>query len=130
MTSASERIATSFNRYFASFNVRIRPEDVVVGACGTVVEQPSHRWPRPSWCVNYRVDADDDGLPCLEFYATSRMTNDRHVRIRADGRGEELEAVEDMFSYGSDDSKQAAYAEFERRNREIADQLRARGLYP
>ena len=40
------------------------------------------------------------------------------------------EAVEDMFSYGADDSKQAAYMEFERRNREIADRLRAGGLHP
>jgi hypothetical protein len=83
--------------------------------------------------VTYRVDADEDGLPCLEFYATSRMTNDRHARIRADGRGEHLAAVDDVFSYDPDAStaaKKAAYEEFERRNREITDQLRARGLHP
>jgi hypothetical protein len=61
------------------------------------------------------------------------MTNDRHGRIRADGRGEHLQAVDDMFSYSPDASgaaKNAAYEEFERRNREISGLLRARGLLP
>jgi hypothetical protein len=57
------------------------------------------------------------------------MTNDRHARIWADGRGQELAAVEDIFTYESAVSKTSAYEEFARRNREIADQLRARGLY-
>lgn len=130
MSSAPERIAERFNAHFASFNVRIQPEDVVIGRSGAIVEQQSRRWPRPSWYVSYRVDPDEDGLPCLEFHATSRMTNDRHGRISADGRGEELAAFADMFSYDSAASKKAAYEELRRRNRAIAERLKARGLYP
>jgi hypothetical protein len=51
MTSAADRIAESFNEHFASLTVRIEPDNVVVGACGTIVEQPSERWPMPSWYV-------------------------------------------------------------------------------
>jgi hypothetical protein len=70
-----------------------------MGTRGTVIEQPSDRWPHPSWHVQYRVDTDVDGQLGLEFYVTSRMTNDRHARISADGRGEHLEAVSEMFAY-------------------------------
>jgi hypothetical protein len=63
VTSAAELIADSFNDYFGDFNVRITPDDVVVGRQDTVIEQPSEQWPNPSWHVQYRVDADDDGQP-------------------------------------------------------------------
>jgi hypothetical protein len=35
-----------------------------------------------------------------------------------------------IFTRASAAAKKAAYEEFERRNREITDQLRARGLHP
>lgn len=130
---AAQRIAESFNEYFASFNVRIAASDVVIGHKDTIIERPSDRWPRPSWRVQYRVDADDDGQPCLEFYATSRMTNDRHARIAADGHGEHLEAIDEVFGFDPsdpDEVRAAARAKFDRRNGEIADRLRARGFEP
>lgn len=133
MTSAAELIADSFNDYFGDFNVRITPDDVVVGRQGTVIEQPSERWPNPSWHVQYRVDADEDGQPCLEFYAINRWTNDRHARIAADGRGEHLEAVDEVFAYDPKDPAEvqaAAREDFQRRKREIADRLRERGFSP
>jgi hypothetical protein len=133
MPSPAELIAESFNEYFASSNVRISPQDVVVGRADAIAEEPSERWPHPSWYVQYRVDADDDGQPCLEFYATSRMTNDRHARIAADGRGEHLEAPLDVYSHDPNapaEVRATAREEFERRNREITDRLRARGFRP
>jgi hypothetical protein len=116
MTSAAERIAHSFNAYFSHWDVRIEPADVIIGRHGRVVEQPSPRWPRPGWHVRYCVDADTEGLPYLEFYATHRMTNDRHVFIWADGQGEHRETVEDDSPTEIDAA--------------VVEQLRARGLYP
>jgi hypothetical protein len=55
-----ERIANSFNTYFADFDVRIGAEHVAEGNRGKVIEQPTDRWPRPSWRVNYRVGADEN----------------------------------------------------------------------
>lgn len=127
---AAERIAASFNQYFADFNVRLAPADVVVGRRETIVEQPSDRHPRPSWSVQYCIDDGDDGQPCLEFYATSRWTNDRHARITADGRGEHLEALDDVFAFDpkGPNTAHAAREEFDRHNREIAEALRLRGF--
>lgn len=124
MSSARERIAESFNAYFADWDVRIRPEDVVMGCRGTVVEQRSLRWPRPGWRVNYRVDPDDNGLPCLEFYATHRMTNDRHVRIGADGQGEHLEAISEIFVVDPQNPMSG-----DERNAAIEREIRDCGLY-
>lgn len=132
MSSAAEHIAASFNQYFAASNVRIEASDVVIGNRAVVVEQASERHPRPSWSVRYRVDADDDRQPFLEFYAVSRWTNDRHARIAADGHGEHLEAMDEGFAYDPDDpdASRVAREEFDQRNREIADRLRALGLRP
>lgn len=122
--AAQMLIAESFNAYFANFEVRIAPEDVVDGAHNTIDDET-----RAAWVVTYRVDADDEGMPSLEFYATSRWTNDRHCRISASGEGEDLEAISEMFGYGPDTDQSAALAEFEARNEAISQQLRERGLY-
>jgi hypothetical protein len=132
MSSAAERIAESFNEYFGTANVRITPDDVVVGRQDTVIEQPGDRSPPPSWNVQYRVDADEDGQPVLEFYAISRWTNDRHARICADGRGEHLEAVDDVYSWDPNapaEERDAALEEFRQRDRALKERLRARGFH-
>lgn len=51
--------------------------------------------------ITYRVDPDEAGAVGLEFYATHRRTNDRHVRITADGQGEYLEALRDFVILNS-----------------------------
>lgn len=80
--AAQTLIAESFNAYFANFEVRIAPDEVVDGAHKTIQDA--------SWSVTYRVDLDDAGMPSLEFYATSRWTNDRHVKISAFGERERV----------------------------------------
>jgi hypothetical protein len=44
------------------------------------------------WAITYRVDDDPARMPTLEFYATNRRTNDRHVVIAADGSLERQDA--------------------------------------
>jgi hypothetical protein len=112
-STPADRIAESFNGYFENWDgVRVVPEDVIIGALGAVVDQAS------GWHVTYRVDADHDGLPTLEFYAINRFTNDRRVLIGADGGGQEKQAISDFFMSASD---------YER-NDAIAKELRDRGL--
>jgi hypothetical protein len=123
--SAEARIAEVFNRYFENFGIRIQPEHVRLGVRREIRQQ--------GWRIRFRVDPDDDaGFPSLEFYATHRMTDDRHVRIRADGRVEELDAIRELFAYRADEpgSREAAEAEYLRHNRKVAEELRAAGLYP
>ncbi len=117
-------IAEAFNAYFGDFGIAVTPEDVVVGSHRRLGER--------GWRITYRVDPDDTGLPSLEFYATHRMTNDRHVRIRADGHVEHLEAIDESYAYdakvpGSEEGARTRYLEH---NRAVQGRLRERGLYP
>jgi hypothetical protein len=60
------------------------------------------------------------------------MTSDSHVRIWADGRTEDLDAIYEAYGYDAKipGSKEAAQQEYLRHNQAVAKQLRARGLYP
>ena len=124
MPTPEERIADAFNRYFESFAIRIEPEDVEVGSHRSIVNR--------GWRIIYRVDPDDNGSPCLEFYATHRMTSDSHVRIWADGHTEELDAIYEAYAFDAKvpGSKEAAREKYLRHNQAVAEQLTARGLYP
>lgn len=117
-SSAEERIAESFNLYFSAWDIRIAPRDAVIGSHRVVTDQES------GWRITYRVDPDDSNMPVMEFYAMNRFTNDRHVRIWADGHGEHLEAIAEIFFVGKDD-----HDSFNDRNAAIASELRERGLY-
>jgi hypothetical protein len=91
MASPKERIAEAFDRYFANFDITIEPDEVEVGRRGEILAK--------GWRIAFRVDPDDAGSPGLEFYATHRMTNDRHVRIWADGYEEKLEAIREFYGF-------------------------------
>ena len=124
MVAPEERIAKSFNGYFGNFDIRIEAGDVVVGSRQEIR--------RRGWWIAFRVLPDDAGFPSLEFYATHRMTNDRHGRIWADGHIDELDAIRELYGYdpkvpGSED---AAKREYLRHNQTVAEDLRAAGLYP
>lgn len=121
---AQRRIAEAFNNYFDTFPISIAVEDIVVGTRRTLR--------RDGWAITYRVDEDADGRPTLEFYATHRMTNDRHGVISADGQLENQDSIREMLIFypkvpGSQD---AAVEEFQTHNRAIEHHLRERGLYP
>lgn len=117
-SSPANSIAESFNLYFGAFGIRISPEDVVVGNHTTIRDQES------GWRITYRVDPDEVSMPTLEFYATNRWTNDRHARIHANGQGEHLEAIQEIFVEDLDDPKS-----FHERNAALETELRDRGLY-
>jgi hypothetical protein len=116
--SPEERIAESFSLYFSAWGIRVAPEDVVIGSHRIIVDQ------RSGWRIIYRVDPDEANMRSVEFYATNRFTNDRHVRIGADGHGEHLEAISEIFFVDRDDPDS-----FAERNASIERKLRDRGLY-
>jgi hypothetical protein len=124
LVAPEERIAETFNGYFANFDIRIEAGDVVVGSRQEIRKR--------RWWIAFRVLPDDAGFPSLEFYATHRMTNDRHSRIWADGHLEELDAIREMYGYDPKvpGSEGAAEKEYLRHNRMVAEQLREAGLYP
>jgi hypothetical protein len=123
-TSHQEAIAAAFNDHFRNFGIRIEPRDVVPGERRSL----SHR----GWRVSFRIDPDDSGAPALEFYATHRMTSDRHVRIWADGQSQQLEAIDEFYVFDPKQpgSEEASRRRYEEHNRKVAQELRERGLYP
>jgi hypothetical protein len=119
-----ELIAETFDGYFENFGITIDPTDIVIGRRAVIRYR--------GWYVTLRVIADDAGSPSLEFYATHRMTDDRHVRIWADGVLEELDAIWSMYGYDPKvpGAEEAARERYLAHNREVAERLRAAGLYP
>lgn len=120
MGDQEQVIAELFNDYFVNFGIRISPEDVDAGSRRTIRDDAS------GWAITYRVDRDSAGVVNLEFYATNRRTNDRHVLISGVGRGEHLEALNDMVIINSDN----AVDDVANSNEAIAQRLQDRGLYP
>lgn len=81
------------------------------------------------WSVNY-VLCEVDGHTYLDFYATNRFTNDRHVRLHDDGRTEHLDAPLEGFSHDPQvprDRERAERAYFDH-NRRVYELLRSKGL--
>jgi hypothetical protein len=124
MSTPEELIAETFNRHFAAFDIRIQPGDVIAGRRREILAQ--------GWRIAFRVDPDDAGSPSLEFYAAHRMTSDRHMRIRADGHEDELDAIWESYAYDAKvpGSQDAAREKYLRHNRMVAEQLVEAGLYP
>lgn len=124
MSTPEERIAEVFNGCFTNFAITIAPEDVTSGWRAVIRQR--------GWHITLRVTPDDAGSPSLEFYATHRMTSDRHIRIWADGFLEHLDAIQEfvVFDPKIPGSKEASEERYFQRNRAVAEQLRASGLYP
>lgn len=121
---ASASIADVFNDYFRNWNIRISPGHVRDGNRDSIEAR--------GWRINYLVDTDADGKLFLEFYATHRMTDDRHVRISSSGDVEDLDAITSMVFFDPNvagDQERASRKNIEH-NRKITAELEAKGLYP
>ncbi len=81
-------IESTFARYFENWNIQLPAE--------AIRDKQSGKLHTAGWNIEYLFGVDGDA-EYLDFYATHRMTNARHVRIHADGRSESLEAPRDMF---------------------------------
>lgn len=84
MATSLERIETAFNETFAHWGIRLPPENLRDRERGQINAG--------GWTIWFLFGADEDG-EYLDYYAMHRMTNDRHVRLHADGRGTGLDAL-------------------------------------
>jgi hypothetical protein len=124
LAALEERIVDAFNAYSSKFDIRIEAGDVAVSTRRELRKRGLR--------ITLRVVPDDAGSPSLDFYATNRMTDDRHVRIWADGQVERLEVIREGYAYNPkvQGSKEASESEHLEHNRRIAEELRAAGLFP
>ena len=115
-----DRIVSEFNRAFAHWDICLPPEAIASRQSGRIVES--------GWTVWYTFGSDE-GAEYLDYYASHRMTNDRHTRLYADGRVEGLAAISEMYLTSEDPSEAAqAKADFHARNREVRCMLDAKGF--
>ena len=77
-----------FNKHFERWGITLPPDAEQQCPRGTIVSRV--------WTVKYCFGKDRDGK-FLDYYAAHRMTNDRHLRIRANGDVEGLPAYPDAL---------------------------------
>lgn len=113
-------IESCFNDRFATWKIRLPPEDIALRRRGRLLQA--------GWTIWYLFGADDQG-EYLDVYASHRMTFDSHTRLREHGAPEELPAVEGIFQ-SSDDPEEAKrlLAEYCARNQCISALLAAKGF--
>jgi ribosomal protein S18 acetylase RimI-like enzyme len=83
---------------------------------------------RRGWCISWLLDEDDTG-PYLDYYAYNRMTNDRHVRLRAEREPEMLPTMEESYGYRTKNEEKKAHDDYIAHNREVADMLKKKGFW-
>ncbi len=114
------RIEREFNRDFANWDICL--------PSGATASREAGRIVKNGWTVWYAFGSDE-GIEYLDYYASHRMTNDRHVRLYADGRTEGLEAISEFHVVPEDPNEAAqAQADFYARNREVRRMLDEKGF--
>lgn len=115
-----DRALEEFSREFSDWAIHLPQEDVAQRRRGRINHE--------GWAIWYLFGVDDRG-EYLDYYAAHRMTNDRHVRIYADGEQEHLPTIQ-SFRRCSDDpaEDQRLEAEFIAENQRVAALLEAKGF--
>jgi hypothetical protein len=116
---AMSDIESVFDAHFSCWAIRLPPDAMQRGR-GRIIQA--------GWAIWYRFDRDEQG-EFLDYYASHRMTNDRHVRLRVSGQSESLPAIGD-FRICSDDPEEDARlkAEYLAHNREVDRLLCEKGF--
>ena len=114
------RIADAFRQDFENWGLELPAADLRRRRLGYIQSQ--------GWLIQYAFDRNRSG-EYLDYYASHRMTDDRHVRLYASGRRQRLAALASMC-LSSENPKEAARLEvaYYRRNRRIARSLTAKGF--
>ncbi|MFN0020338.1 MAG: hypothetical protein ACKVP0_18930 [Pirellulaceae bacterium] len=101
-------IAECFNDDFATWKIRLPKNHVKASKAGRISKR--------GWSIQYLFSPEDCDQPYLDYYASHRMTNDRHVRVFADGKKEYLPVLDD-FRFCSDNPKEDAALQKEHQQR-------------
>jgi hypothetical protein len=117
-----ETIKAAFAEYFERWNIRLPAELDAHSAPGQISQQ--------GWRIQYLTGEDEKGC-YLDFYASHRMTSDRHVRIYESGRVQHLPAYQEHVIYAagaSEAEKRQAEREFQEYNRQVKKILEEKGF--
>jgi hypothetical protein len=85
-----EQLRQRFNRAFAHWRMELPADAMPPGLVWLIAQR--------GWTIWTRFDiGTEDGRERLDYYAMHRMTNDRHVRLYADGEEEGLPAMAEGY---------------------------------
>ena len=119
-----EQIRQRFNRAFANWEIKLPVEAMSLGVVWIIVQR--------GWTIWTRFDVGaEDGREHLDYYAMHRMTNDRHVRLYADGKEDSLPAIESGYIYSKDATaaeKEAAWDKHFAHNQAVEKLLEEKGF--
>ncbi|MEA4908732.1 MAG: hypothetical protein GYA17_13430 [Chloroflexi bacterium] len=118
----TDSIYQVFAAYFDQWGIQL-PE-------GALQRSQPGRLTAGGWTVRYLPGEDERGR-YLDFYATHRMTNDRHVRIYASGETEMLPAYLEHVIYpenASQEQQRQAEGEYRQYNAQVTALLRQKGF--
>jgi len=116
------KIEEAFADYFEHWGIRLPAEALQARQSGEI---RSH-----GWAIQYQFGTNERGA-FLDFYASHRMTNDRHLRIYESGRTEELPAYFDMIVYPANATKnqrEQAEREYRQHNAKVSEELKRKGF--
>lgn len=116
----SREIESQFNETFSHWNIFLPPDAIASRKRGKVV--------KAGWSIWYLFGSDEKG-EYLDYYASHRMTTDRHVRIYANGNEKDLPTIESMRMVSRNPEEDARLeAEYFARNQGVARMLEAKGF--
>lgn len=110
-----QKIKAAFDRRFAHWDITLPAGSLAERRPGSIV--------KAGWTINYQFGTAD-GMDCLDYFASHRMTNDTLNRIYADGREELLGECQEFYK-ANDPRAQQAYLEH---NRSFYAEVKRRGL--
>lgn len=119
---AARAIEAQFSEHFENFDIHLPP-----GAVENLERGVIHK---KSWTVIYRCDGRPR-KPRLEYYATSRFTDDRRALITATGT-RWLPALRSFIVHDPNipGDEEKARRDYKAHNKRVADEITRRGLFP
>ncbi len=115
------KIKLLFAEEFAMSGICLPEEDVEGRQRGKIIKD--------GWEILYLFGSDELG-EYLDYYASHRMTNDRHVRIYSDGQRKDLSSLRDFRQVSQDPQENIRLKEeFYAENRQVLTMLKEKGFW-
>ena len=120
MSGLMDQHIVNFNRSFEIWGIELPEEAVRNQQRGKIVKR--------GWAIWYLFGGDDAG-EYLDYYASHRMTNDRHARLYADGSSKSLDSYCSMRRVSDDpEENKRLENEFWEHNERVSRELEAKGF--
>ena len=115
-----EKILSTFKETFSHWDIQLTAESIASLSPGKIM--------KAGWCIWYLFGSDENG-DYLDYYASHRMTDDTHVRIRIDGTCESLPAVRTFRKASNDPVEDKRLdEEYSSYNKHVSEMLQVKGF--